>query len=363
MLFYCDNSFFLDKYIYKCYHKYIIGDRVKKILNKIKKILKENYKFIIVIFIILLSFNIRFPYYIDTPGGITDISEKIKIDGFDSKGSFNLAYVREYKATIPTILISIFLKDWNLIKEEEVLLATEDDNSYEFRDKILMKESISNAIYVAYTQANVKIETTSSKLIVTYKTETSNSNLVVGDEIISINNKNVISKSDITEIINNYNIGDKINIKVKNNNKRYDRYAYIINDNNNKKIGILISNINEYKTNPKVNVMIDKNESGSSGGLITALCIYNSLIKEDITNGLKIVGTGTIDLDGNIGSIGGVEYKLKSAVKENADLFIVPNNENYKEALKIKEENNYDIKIVGISTFEEIINYLKNYKK
>ena len=282
-----------------------------------KKMLRNNYKFIISLMLILIVFSIKVPYYIDAPGGITDMSKKIEIDGYNSEGSFNLAYVREYRATIPTLLISLFNKDWNIIKQEEVLLDTEDYESYELRDKILMEESISNAIYVSYTKANKKINIISTELIVTYISESSNTDLVVGDKIICINNK---------------------------------------------KIGILISNINEYKTSPNVIVNVDKNESGSSGGLITALSIYDSLVKEDITNGLTIVGTGTIDLEGNIGSIGGVEYKLKSAVKNDADLFIVPNDENYKEALKIKEENNYDIEILGVSTFDEVINYLEDIK-
>ena len=87
-----------------------------------KKIFKENYKFIILLILILLIFNIKFPYYIDAPGGISDIKEKIEINGYDSIGSFNLAYVKEYKATIPTLLISLFNKDYNIYKKEEVLL-------------------------------------------------------------------------------------------------------------------------------------------------------------------------------------------------------------------------------------------------
>ena len=322
-----------------------------------KNILKNNYKFIISLMLILVIFTIKFPYYIDAPGGITDMNEKIEIDGYDSKGSFNLAYVKEYRATIPTLLISLINKDWKILKQDEVLLDTEDYESYVLRDKILMDESISNAIYVAYTKANKQVNIKTEKLLVTYISETSNTDLVVNDEIVSINNKKIESKEEISDIVNNSNIGDKLEIKVINKGREYNKYAYIIDDKNSKKIGIMLSNIKEYEAVPKIKVNVDKNESGSSGGLITALSIYNSLVKEDITNGLTIVGTGTIDLDGNIGSIGGVEYKLKSAVKEKADLFIVPNDENYKEALKVKKENNYDIEIIGVSTFDEVIDY------
>ena len=324
-----------------------------------KQYLKQNYKFILSIILILVVFSIKFPYYIDAPGGITDMKERVEINGYESKGSFNLAYVKEYRATLPTLIFSLFNKDWKVIKQEQVMLDTEDFEAYEIRDKVLMKESISNAIYVAFNKANKYIKELSNKITIIYISESSKTDLKVGDEIVSINNNYVYSKNDVTNIINNLSVGTKIDIKVKNSNKEYNRYAYIKEEDNNKIIGILISNLKEYETNPKVNIIVDKNESGSSGGLITALTIYNSLIEEDITNGLKIVGTGTIDLDGNVGSIGGVEYKLKSAVKKKADLFIVPLDENYDQAIKIKKENNYDIEIIGVSTFDEVIEYLK----
>ena len=122
------------------------------------KLIKQNYKFILFLLGIILLFNINFPYYIDAPGGISDVSSKIEIDGYKSSGTFNLAYVKEYRATIPTLLISLFNKDWKVIKNEEILLDTEDDESYLIRDKILMKESISNAISVAYKYANKDIK-------------------------------------------------------------------------------------------------------------------------------------------------------------------------------------------------------------
>ena len=324
------------------------------------KIIKQNYKFLLIIIGIILLFNIHFPYYIDAPGGISDVSSKIEIDGYESTGTLNLAYVKEYRATIPTLLIALFNKDWNVLKQEEILLDTEDDSSYLLRDKIFMQESISNAISVAYNHAGKDIEIKSNDIYVTYISEYSNTDIKVGDSIKEINGNIINSKKDIENIINNSKIGDKLEIKVINNKKEYNRYAYIIEEENCKKIGLLLNEVREYETNPSIKINIDSNESGSSGGLILTLSIYNSLTKEDITKGLTIVGTGTIDLDGNIGSIGGVEYKLKSAVKENADLFIVPNDENYEEAIKLKKENNYDIEIVGVSTFNEVIEYLEN---
>lgn len=326
-----------------------------------KEILKKNYKFVLVLILLLLCFTIHFPYYIDAPGGITDVSRKIEIEGYKSSGSFNLAFVKEYRATIPTLIFSIFNKDWNIYKEEEMLLENENDKSYLLRDKVLMQESISNAILTAYTYADKKIELINNKLTILY-IDNPNTDLKVGDEIISINNKKIENRDNISEAIIDLEVGDKVNITVKNKDKEYNRYAYIIEEENNKKIGILVSNVREYKTYPNVNVKVDSNESGSSGGLMTALAIYNSLISEDITHGFTIVGTGTIDENGNVGSIGGVKYKLKSAVKSHADLFLVPNNENYEEAIRLKKENNYDIEIVGVSTFDEAVKYLKSIK-
>ncbi len=326
-----------------------------------KKFLKENYKLIIFFIIMLVLFTIPFPYYIDAPGGISNVSDKIELnDAYKVEGSFNLVYVKEYKATIPMLLYSLINKNWNIYKPSEVMLDTEDENSYMMRDKALMNESISNAIYIAYTASNNEIKEIKNKITIIYIDESADTNLNVGDEIISVDGKIVKSKEDITLIVNEKNVNDKVNIEVENDGKRYNRYAYLNLDNDKKQIGVALANIKEYDTNPKIKINVDKNESGSSGGLALALSIYNSLIEEDITKGKKIVVTGTIDEEGNVGSIGGIKYKLKSAENSKAPLFIVPSGENYDEAIKLKEEENYKIEIKGVSTFKETIDYLEN---
>ena len=124
-------------------------------------------------------------------------------------------------------------------------------------------------------------------------------------------------------------------------------------------LGIVFYEVGKINTYKKIEINFDKNESGPSAGLITALAIYNSLVKEDITKGMKIVGTGTIEIDGSVGSIGGIEYKLEAAIKNNADIFLVPNGENYDKLMNFIKENNYNIKVYGVSSFEDALDLLK----
>ena len=125
------------------------------------------------------------------------------------------------------------------------------------------------------------------------------------------------------------------------------------------KIGIAFKTNYEYKTEIPVTVKMKDNESGSSGGLMMSLAIYNALTDNDITNGLNIVGTGTISSDGVVGEIGGVKYKVLAAEKKKADIFLCP-EANYEEALNVKKRRKLDVEIVKVKTLEEAINYLKS---
>lgn len=329
-------------------------------MNQIKRIIKNNYYYIIFVVVISLVFFVRFPYYIDAPGGIINVNDRIEVENaYKENGSFNLSYVSEYNANLITLLISLFNKDWEVIKQEDVLLDNETITDYNNRDKLLMEESISNAIFVAYTSANKSINIKSNSIKVAYLYEESESDIRVGDEILEVNGIKVSTKKEVKNILSKHNKGDILKIKVKNNNKVYNRTAKVIKYEDELIIGVMIVDVKGYDLTPSIKIKTNKKESGPSGGLMLALSIYNKITEEDITNNFIIVGTGTIDSEGNVGSIGGVDYKLKAAVKGNADLFIVPNGENYKDAMKLKKKNNYSIEIVGVSNFNEIVNYLK----
>ena len=331
-----------------------------KMYAKIKEKLKLYKKEIIFLILFALVINIRFPYYIDAPGGTLSLEERITVeDGKKINGSLNLVYVLELEATIPTLIISAFNDDWDVIKEEEVIPTNESEEDMLARGKLTLKESMNNAIVYAYKKANKKVEVKEEKVYITYVHELAKTDLKVGDQIISIEGTKINNATDIANVLNERNIGDKVSVLVKSNEKEKSKYFEVIEYEGGKKIGITLATIFEYETDQEVKFKYSNSESGSSGGFMNALYIYSSLIDEDLIKGKKIVGTGTISASGIIGEIGGIEYKIKAANKAKADIFFVPNGSNCETATKIKESKGYKLNIVCIQTFEDALDYLE----
>ena len=331
-----------------------------KIYVNIKKIISANWLIIIGIIIGLFISLYEFPYYISAPGGVISVSSKIKIDGSTPKGSFNMAYVSEYKPTVFNLIRAKLDKNWDIEKR----VANQTSAEEYIRDRLLLDEANRTAVIYAYQSAGKDIQILKTDIYITYIYEEAKTNLQIGDKIEKIDGKIINDRLELINLIRSYNVGDIINITVtnNNNNKTYERSAEIIEVEGIRMVGVSFATICDYEVNPEIEFNFSKSESGPSGGLIMSLAIYNNLVSEDITHGLKIAGTGTIDINGNVGSIGGVEYKIKGAVKDKIKYFLIPSGDNYEEAMKVKKENNYDINIYPVSTFEEALDILTNLK-
>jgi len=330
--------------------------------NKIYFCIKKNIKDIIIFLIIsILSFvffNYELNYNIYIPGGILNINKKIKvINSFDSSGSFNLSYVSSIKATPFTKLLSYFNKNWTVEKKENIFDLNNNKSEREFSSKLFLKESIDNALISAYNYLSIDLNVLSSNIYVVYIDPFANTNLLFKDLIKEVNGVKIDSVDDYIEIVKNAKIGEVLNLLVLRNNKKVKCFIKVKKINDLKKTGIYI--INDYEIdNNDINFSFDDNESGPSAGLMMSLYIIDSLIKEDITKGFKIAGTGTIDKFGNVGAIGGVKYKLDSAVKSNCDYFIVPDGKNFNELKSYIKRKHYEIKLINVSTLEDCVKML-----
>ena len=320
---------------------------LNKLYSKIIKFLKDNIIKLLIIIFLLVFFNFKLPYYIEKPGDLKNLNHKIIVENeYESKGTLNLTYVLQKDATIFNYIESLFEKNSNLIKKEKNV--EENIQNLNKQSILSLKNSYNTACYVANKKNNNKDILNNFNYYIS-NVENINTNLEIGDKIISIDGYKIEQIEQIKEIIGNYESSIEIEIIVNENEKKFIKLE-------NGKLGISVIKIYDCK-----NVKFDfkNNESGGSGGLMIALSIYDKLIETDLTGGKKIAGTGTIDIKGNIGDISGVSYKLIGAAKNKADIFFVP-KENYNEALVTKNENKLNIEIVEVNTFDDALNYLLN---
>ena len=331
-----------------------------KLYEKTKKFFKENYKFLIVMSILIFLFYYEFPFVIYKSGGTINLEDRVVIDKeYKEEGTLSMSYVTAMKGTAPFIILSYILPDWDLIPLKEVT----NDNSY---DEVIevgkeyLDEGIDNAIISAFRESDYSIEITNTINRVIYISEDAKTNIKIGDEIISVNDTKTKNLDELRAYINTLKENDKVKVKVKHDGKEYERYAIVYKEKDDSlKIGVAFSETYEYKTEIPVSIKMKDNESGSSGGLMMSLAIYNALTKEDITQGLNIVGTGAITSDGVVEEIDGVKYKVLGAERNHADIFLCP-EENYDEAVKIKKKRNLKIEIVKVKTLKEAIEYLNS---
>lgn len=330
-------------------------------IQKIKQFFK-NPKDIICFFgpiILAIILLIPVPYTVTVGGGTINIDKRILVSNSNkSSGVLKSAYVKELKGTVLTYIMGKIIPSYKVTSIKSTVLDDETEEEYEYREKNYFTSSLDNALYVAYKESNNKIEIKEEKLYINYISNEASTDLLYKDILISINGIKINSFDDISSIIESYNYGDNLEIKVLRNKKIVICHATIVNISNSKKLGISLFVDYNYILDKDVDFSFSNKESGPSGGLMIALSIYNKLTKEDITKKRIIVGTGTIDMNGKVGEIGGIKYKLNGAIKSKADIFICP-KENYEEAMNIKKSNNYNIEIIGVSTFSEALKKLK----
>lgn len=332
---------------------------IKRIKKYIINDIKRNYKFYIGLFLIMALFLVRFDYVIYTPGSLENLNDRIIVTpSNESKGSMNLTYVTSIPANIPNMLLSLIIPNWDIESLNNMRVEDESEKEIENRDKIYLKDTSYDAIIAAFKEANMKYEITSVDVTITYIYNIAKTNLKVGDVIKTINGVKITSFNSLINEVNKYEVGEELIINVLRNNKIIECEATLVSEENKKMIGISLAELKNIKTNPEVKFVFKNNESGSSRGLMCALEIYNRITKYDITKGDIISGTGVIDENGNVGSIGGVKYKLKGAVNKHAKVFIVP-SDNYEEAISLKNKYKYDIEIIKADTLKNVIKALK----
>lgn len=95
---------------------------------------------------------------------------------------------------------------------------------------------------------------------------------------------------------------------------------------------------------------------GPSAGLAFTLTLIDELTPGELTGGGQVAVTGTIELDGSVGRIGGLPQKASAVAQTGVDLFLVPAGQSdLDEARAVAGD---DVEIVEVATVDEALEVL-----
>ncbi|TSD97402.1 PDZ domain-containing protein [Skermania sp. ID1734] len=94
---------------------------------------------------------------------------------------------------------------------------------------------------------------------------------------------------------------------------------------------------------------------GPSAGLMFSLAVIDKLTPGELSGGKFIAGTGTIDDDGTVGPIGGIQYKMAAARSAGATVFLVP-DKNCDEA---RQETPDGLQLIKVDALSDAVGSLE----
>lgn len=332
--------------------------------------------------IVILSWLIHINYDVTLPATIDEIENVISIaNETELDGSINVVSVYSYEKI--NILSYVIAK---MNPYASIDLTNEDiiDNYDELYEGGVWQKKVSlyNAIIAGYHEAGMNIDYTFEGYIVHTKTNYLDDDLDIGDCITHINHEaltndiqpiDLISKNrDLLPtltftIIKDYGTKNEKTVDVEITGKTTEQ-GYVF--------GFSAYALNiplQTPDTPSFTINWHQVKSiGPSGGLLQSFYVYEKLTNATLSKGIKIAGTGTVDINGNAGPIGGITQKIYTAELSGVDVFFVPvsspnyenddSETNYIEAKKAYESlHNPHMKMVPVSSLGEIISFLKDF--
>ena len=331
---------------------------------------KNKKLLIVILFIFILISSLSFiqtEYYFMSPGPPyqwdIDYGE---IDNYEFDGSLYQLTVRRDEANVLIYIWSLVNDSYDLYPREVILpdgVTPKELSEISIQN---MRTSENVAIAVALKNLGYDITSKGDGVAVVGILDDSpvKDKLKKGDLLNSINNKDISSATEFISTLRTYSIGETVSIgllrEIDGNKKTLTIETTLIEHveyEGEPMVGFLATTVNERFDFPFEIDIKTGNVGGPSAGLMMALNVYNNLIPEDLTNSMIVAGTGTIEIDGSVGPVGGIKQKVIAAKKAGAELILVP-VANFEEAKIFETE---ETAIVAVDSFSEALSVISQY--
>jgi PDZ domain-containing protein len=306
---------------------------------------------------------ITVPYVAMGPGptvdtlGVSDGKPVISVTGADkttSKGQLRLVTIEvQPELTLFDAMRGWLAHDYAVVPKELIYPPDKSEQDVDKENATAFQESQTSAETAALRELGYPVQVIVTEVAAGFDAGKA---LAVGDIVDSVDGTKVTSLQKLTELVRAKPAGTARQVAFTHSGK--PGTATITtkkDDQGNPRLGVSVKEEQPHPFTLKID--LDK-IGGPSAGLMFTLGIIDTLKAEDLTGGLIIAGTGTIDEEGNVGPIGGIPQKLVAAKAAKAKVFLTP-AANCAEALDNPQPG---LPLIKVSTLNDALNALTSLR-
>jgi PDZ domain-containing protein len=255
--------------------------------------------------------------------------------------------------TLLEAMIGWWQKDRAVVPRELIYPPNRTEQQVEEDNKKDFQESQSSAETVALRKLGYPVLVAVDEVSAGFPAE---GQLQQGDVITSIDGTPVTSLPKLTELVRAKPAGTPRQVEfTRGTEKRSATLATKAADDGTPRLGVTVKSSQPHPFT--LTIQLDR-IGGPSAGLMFTLGIIDTIKDEDLTGGIVIAGTGTIDEEGNVGPIGGIPQKLVAAKAAKAKVFLTP-AANCAEAVANAQPG---LPLIKVSTADEALAALEQLR-
>jgi PDZ domain-containing protein len=180
-----------------------------------------------------------------------------------------------------------------------------------------------------------------------------------GDQLIKVDGVALAVVDDLAPVLAKHKPGDKVEVEYERNGQPGSGEVELIDSPDEPGrtiVGFLPSDTSQVVLPADIKINIDTESiGGPSAGLAFTVTLIDQLSKGDLLGGQRVAITGTIDINANVGAIGGLSSKASAVLQSGAKYFLVPTSQGEADIAKAREVVGDDVEIIPVATLNEAL--------
>lgn len=311
--------------------------------------------------VVAAAFVVPVPLVAIQPGPAVGVPEVVRLGAAPEaaaqpvNGRLLLTTVRISELPLAGAVEAWFDDSVDLVPREAVIPPGVDERQYAVDQQRVFRESVQVAAAVGLRAAGHAVEVSGGGAQVAgiVTGSPADGRLREGDVIAAVDGRPVRLASDVVEATGRARDGDEVTVEIlRGEDRRVVRLRLRrVSQLGRPGIGVVLRTVDPDIRLPFPVEVDQERIGGPSAGLMLALTVFDLADPVDLAAGRTVAGTGTIDLEGNVGQVGGVRQKVEAARRAGATVFLAPAG----EAREARAGAAGALRVVPVETFAEAV--------